>query len=111
MAEAQRQMLQQLQLDEASHANQLRVTEAQQEATYENVQRRLDVMRNTHHLYQEKTEQELAQLRPYADEWSNYSLFRQLQKEGLVYEAALKERAVETCNTLRHELAEAEGKI
>ena len=86
--------------DEASHVERLRVTEAKQEATYENAQRRLNVMTSTHHLYQEKTEQELAQLRPYAYEWSHYAKFRQLQKDENVYEKSMRERLGATCDAL-----------
>ena len=67
MVESQMHLIMKLHTDEARHAERLKVSEAEQESAYDVAQRRLDTMKTTHRLYQEKTEQEVVRLRPYAE--------------------------------------------
>ena len=104
-------MLTQMHKDEASFADRLRQTESRQQAAYDQAHGRLEVMSSTHSMYQEETEKELSQLRPCAEEWLQYTQYRQLQADELLYETALRAKAVEDCDALKTELTEAKNRL
>lgn len=105
------QLIMKLHGEETAHAERLRFTEATRETTYKNAERRLDVMQRTHRMYQERTEQEFAQLRPCVEEWSSQASSWQRDKDEATYERIMRERLGHSCEALPGELAEAEARI
>lgn len=86
IAQGLRKLIDNLQQSETAHDERFAKTEQSQDESLSKAERRPNAMRDTHLEYQTHARAEIAQLRPYAEEWDEHQRAWLESRESLAYE-------------------------